>query len=57
MYETGKKAQVATEMRNYRLSMLGIAMDWLRLEAADHREAAAAFRAMLPTPRVGSGVV
>ena len=38
MYETGKKAQVATEMRNYRLSMLGIAMDWLRLEAADHRE-------------------
>ena len=52
MYETGKKAQVATEMRNYRLSMLGIAMDWLRLAAADHREATAAFREMLSTPRV-----
>ena len=39
MNETGKTAQVATEMRNYKLSI------WLRSEAAYHRGAAAVFRA------------
>ena len=39
MNETGKTAQVATEVRNYKLSI------WLRSEAAYHRGAAAVFRA------------
>ena len=47
MYETGKTAQLAIEMRNYNLNLWNkrIAMDWLRSEAADHRGIAAVFRA------------